>query len=382
MLGEQVALKLCPRFGLTSAQTETVAWLVRNHLVMTYVAFKRDLNDPKTIADFSKVIQSPERLRLLLILTVVDIRAVGPKIWNGWKGQLLRDLYYPAEEYLLGGQIESSNTYRIEAVQKRLREELSDWTDEEFKSYCARFYDPYWSALNDENHARNARLIFAAEKQDEPLTINIHVDEFQSISELTIYAQDHPGLFARMTGAIAVSGASIQDAKVFTTKDGMALDSFWIQEADGELFKDTHRIERLKKTIARTLAGELLPRKELTALSSRSHKMDAFAIEPRVLIDNKASNRYTLIEVNGLDRPTFLYLLSQALVDLKLSIGSAHIATFGERAVTVFFVCDLFGHKVHNENKLKKIREKLMEALLVGIKPLEKKKKKLKQASH
>ena len=204
----------------------------------------------------------------------------------------------------------------------------------------------------------------------------------RSISELTIYAQDHPGLFARMTGAIAVSGASIQDAKVFTTKDGMALDSFWIQEADGELFKDTHRIERLKKTIARTLAGELLPRKELAALSSRSHKMDAFTIEPRVLIDNKASNRYTVIEVNGLDRPTFLYLLSQALVDLKLSIGSAHIATFGERAVTVFFVCDLFGHKVHNENKLKKIREKLMEALLVGIKPLEKKKKKLKQASH
>ena len=382
VLGEQVALKLCPRFGLTSAQTETVAWLVRNHLVMTYVAFKRDVNDPKTIIDFSKVIQSPERLRLLLILTVVDIRAVGPKIWNGWKGQLLRDLYYKAEEYLVGGQIETGNKHRIEAVQERLRKELSDWTDEEFSTYCERFYEPYWLALNDENQIRNAHMIAAADKLDERLTINIHVDEYQNISELTIYAQDHPGLFARMTGAIAVSGASIQDAKVFTTKDGMALDSFWIQEADGELFTDTHRIERLKKTIEGTLAGKVLPRKELAALSTRSRKMDAFSIEPRVLIDNKASNRYTVIELNGLDRPGFLYVLSQALVDLKLSIGSAHIATFGERAVTVFFVCDLFGHKIHNESKLKKVREKLMKALLLGIKPLEGKKKKVKQASH
>lgn len=382
VLGEKIALKLCPRLGLTSAQTETVAWLVRHHLVMTHVAFKRDLNDRKTIKDVSKIIQSPERLRLLLVLTVVDIRAVGPKIWNGWKGQLLRDLYYQVEEYLLGGNVEGGSKHRIEAVKMRLREKLSDWTDDAFTDYCSRFYDPYWLSLNDENQARNARMIAAADLRDEKLTINIHVDEFQSISELTIYAQDHPGLFARMTGAIAVSGASIQDAKVFTTKDGMALDSFWIQEADGGLFQDKHKLDRLKITIGQTLAGELLPREELASLGSRTRKIDAFTIEPRVLIDNKASNRYTVIEVNGLDRPGFLYMLSQALVDLNLSIGSAHIATFGERAVTVFFICDLFGHKVDNDNKLKQIREKLMAALLTGIKPSPKKNKKTKQASN
>ncbi|NOZ66186.1 MAG: [protein-PII] uridylyltransferase [Alphaproteobacteria bacterium] len=376
VLGEKVAQKLCPRLGLSAAQTETVAWLVRHHLLMTHVSFKRDLNDPKTIADFCKIIQSPERLRLLLILTVVDIRAVGPKIWNGWKGQLLRDLYYKAEEYLLGGQVEGSNKHRIAAVQDSLRASLSDWTDVEFDRYRDRFYEPYWLALNTENQTRHARMIAGADQKDERLTITIHVDEFQSISELTIYAQDHPGLFARVTGAIAVSGASIQDAKVFTTKDGMALDTFWIQESDGGLFKDKHKLDRLRKTIASTLAGELLPRKELAALRQRPAKADVFTVEPRVLIDNKASNRYTVIELNGLDRPGFLYMLSQALVDLKLSIGSAHIATFGERAVTVFFICDLFGHKVHNENKLKKIREKLMEALMAGITPHREKNKK------
>ncbi|MCF8473800.1 MAG: [protein-PII] uridylyltransferase [Emcibacter sp.] len=372
VLGEQVAKKLCPRLGLTSAQTETVAWLVRQHLLMTHVAFKRDLNDPKTIEDCAKIIQSPERLRLLLILTVVDIRAVGPKIWNGWKGQLLRDLYYKAEEYLLGGQVEHGNKQRIEDVKHKLRAELTDWTEAQFSAFCGRFYESYWLAVNHENQVRNARMIDTSDKRDDKLTINIHVDEFKNISELTIYAQDHPGLFARMTGAIAVCGASIQDARIFTTKDGMALDTFWIQEADGGIYRDKHKLERLKKTIARTLAGELLPRDELAALRKRSKKAEVFTVEPRVLIDNKASNRYTVVELNGLDRPGFLYMLSQALVDLKLSIGSAHIATFGERAVTVFFICDLFGHKIDNEHKLKKIKEKLLEALMVGITPANK----------
>ncbi|PHZ85999.1 [protein-PII] uridylyltransferase [Paremcibacter congregatus] len=379
VLGEEVAKKLCPRMGLNAAQTETVAWLVRHHLDMTHVAFKRDLNDPKTISDFAQIIQSPERLRLLLVLTVVDIRAVGPKIWNGWKGQLLRELYYQAEEYLFGGHIETGNKYRIEAAKKDLQEELQDWTDEEFSAYSDRFYDSYWLALNLENQARNARLIALSDRIGEKLTINIHVDEFQSISELTIYAQDHPGLFARMTGAITISGASIQDAKIFTTKDGMALDTFWIQEPDGGIFKDKHKLARLKSTIERTLAGEILPRKELEALRNRPRAIDAFTVEPRVLIDNMASNRYTVVELNGLDRPGFLHMLSQALVDLKLSIGSAHVATFGERAVTVFFICDLFGHKVHNEAKLQKIREKLMEALLAGTKKTAGKKKTVKK---
>jgi len=382
ILGEEVAQKLCPRLGLTAAQTETIAWLVRHHLDMTHVAFKRDLHDPKTIEDFSKIIQSPERLRLLLVLTVVDIRAVGPKIWNGWKGQLLRELYFQAEEYLLGGQIEGGNQHKIEAVQEKLRAALIEWTDKEFADYCARFYQSYWLALNEDNQIRNARMISISDRLDEKMAINIHVDEFKSISELTIYAQDHPGLFARMTGAIAVSGASIQDAKVFTTKDGMALDSFWIQEADGGLFKDKHKLERLKTTIERTLAGKLLPRKELAALRNRPTKADVFSVEPRVLIDNKASNRYTVIEINGLDRPGFLYLLSQALVDLKLSIGSAHIATFGERAVTVFFICDLFGHKVSNEDKLKKITEKLLATITLNVMSAKQVKKKVKMVQN
>lgn len=363
VLGAEVAEKLCPRLGLSAAETETVSWLVRHHLLMTMFAFKRDLNDPQTVQDFSKAIQSPERLRLLLVLTVVDIRAVGPKIWNGWKGQLLRDLYFRSEEYLLGGQIDVDNSRRVVTVKSDLRVALQGWDDQQFRAYTARFYDTYWLALQQDNLVRNAQIISQVEEENQDLIIDIHIDEFQNISEVTIYAQDHPGLFARMSGAIAVSGASIQDAKIFTTRDGMALDTFWIQDMDGELFKDKAKIDRLKKTIGDTLAGKILPKRELAKLRKRTRRTDVFTVEPRVLVDNKGSRRFTIIEVNGLDRPGFLYDLSQKFVDLKLTISSAHISTYGERAVPVFFVRDLFGHKVENERKIAQIKNRLMEVL-------------------
>ncbi|MFC7049758.1 [protein-PII] uridylyltransferase [Emcibacter nanhaiensis] len=365
VLGEEVARKLCPRFGLSAAETETVAWLVRWHLLMTMVAFKRDLNDPKTIADFANQVQSPERLRLLLVLTVVDIRAVGPKIWNGWKGQLLRDLYYNSEEYLLGGQIEGSHQHRIRETIADLRKGLSKWSDSEFEKFTDKFYDSFWLALDDAHLLRLAETVREADEKGETLTITTRSDEFREITELTIYTPDHPGLFARITGAIAVSGASIQDAKIFTTKDGMALDTFWIQESDESAFDDKTKQEKLKQNIRDTLLGKILPREVLEKRRSAkvSKRTAVFTVEPVVLIDNNASNTFTVIEVNGLDRVGFLYDLSRTLMDLKVTIGSAHIATYGERAIAVFFLKDLFGHKITHKTKLNQIEKKLLEVL-------------------
>jgi len=363
VLGEEVAHKLCPRFGLSAAETETVAWLVRWHLLMTLSAFKRDLNDPKTIADFAGQVQSPERLRLLLVLTVVDIRAVGPKVWNGWKGQLLRDLYSRSAEYLLGGQIKYENRHHTDGVIAGLKDALNEWSDEKFNHYVSRFYNTYWQAASVQDLVRNALMIDMADKYEDNFTVNIHIDEFQDVSELSVYADDHPGLFSRLTGAIALSGASIQDARIFTTKDGMALDTFRIQDADGQVFKDKANLEKLEQNIKDTLAGELLPRKVFDRRRIKKTRTDIFKVEPRVLIDNKASNSRTVIEINGRDRIGYLFDLSQVLVDLKISISSAHIATYGERAITVFFVRDLFGHKITNEKKLDQIEEELMNVL-------------------
>ncbi len=363
VLGEEVAHKLCPRFGLTPAETESVAWLVRWHLLMTLSAFKRDLNDPKTISDFAGQVQSPERLRLLLVLTVVDIRAVGPKVWNGWKGQLLRDLYSRSEEYLLGGQIKYENNFQVESIKAELREALGEWDDEQFNEYVARFYNTYWQAVPTEDLVRNALMIDMADKFKDKFTVNIHIDEFQNISELSIYAKDTPGLFARLTGAIALSGASIQDAKIFTTKDGKALDTFRIQDADGALFNQKEKLDKLEKNIRATLEGTLKPREIFDRRRVKKRRTDVFKVEPRVLFDNKASNSRTVIEINGRDRIGYLFDLSQILADLKISINSAHVATYGERAITVFFVRDSFGHKIINEKKMAQIEQKMMEIL-------------------
>ncbi|MBL4602351.1 MAG: [protein-PII] uridylyltransferase [Emcibacteraceae bacterium] len=365
ILGEEVAHKLCPRFGLTAAETETVAWLVRWHLLMTLSAFKRDLSDPKTISDFAGQVQSPERLRLLLVLTVVDIRAVGPKVWNGWKGQLLRDLYSRSEEYLLGGQVKYENRHHVDAVKKELKLALTEWSEQKFDDYVARFYNTYWQAVSVQDLVRNALMIDMADKYKDNFTVNIHIDKFQNISELSIYAEDHPGLFARLTGAIALSGASIQDARIFTTKDGMALDTFRIQDVDGQVFNDKEKLEKLQQNIKDTLAGKIRPREVFDRKRVKKRRTDVFKVEPRVLIDNKASNSRTVIELNGRDRIGYLFDLSQVLVDLKMSISSAHIATYGERAITVFFVRDIFGHKVTNDKKLKLIEKKLMNILTV-----------------
>jgi [protein-PII] uridylyltransferase len=360
--GEQIAHELGPRLGLTPDQTESVAWLVKYHLIMSDTAQKRDLSDPKTIRDFVAVVQSPERLRLLLCLTVADIRAVGPGVWNGWKGQLLRDLYYAAEEVMTGGYGAAGRPQAIAGAKERLRARLPDWPAADVERALSRHYDPYWLSLDGETHLANAFQLRGADERGETLSLTAASDAFRAITRITIFTADHPGLFSQLAGAFAMMGANIVDAKVFTTIDGGALDIFWVQDAAGEPFGSGDRIERLRQTILRTLNGEIIPRQVMDARRTRPRD-EAFRVEPRVLIDNQASEAHTLIEVNGRDRPGLLHDLTRALFVAGLSIHSAHIATFGERAVDVFYVRDAFGLKVTQAQRIEAIRRHVLEAL-------------------
>ena len=230
VLGAEVALKLCPRFGLTPAETETVAWLVRTHLLMSATAFKRDLADFKTILDFAEQVQSPERLRLLLVLTVVDIRAVGPGVWNSWKRQLLSDLYEAAEEVLRLGHKQKGRNERIKAKQDALNAALG-WSASDYAALVKRLPEAYWIAEPDDILEGNARLIAAAGA--ESLCISAKVYPSRGATLVTIYASDHPGLFYRAAGGIHAAGGNIIDARIHTTRDGMALDNFLVQDPLG-----------------------------------------------------------------------------------------------------------------------------------------------------
>ncbi|MBP6011363.1 MAG: [protein-PII] uridylyltransferase [Alphaproteobacteria bacterium] len=361
-VGEEVANALCPRLGMTAAETETVAWLVLNHLVMSDVSQKRDLSDPKTIRDFAAVVQSPERLRLLLCLTVADIRAVGPGVWNGWKGQLLRQLYYETEAQMLGGFSASARPQLVAEAKAELGRRLADWPEEARARALSRHYDPYWLALDPHKHEAQARQMRAADEAGETFNLMARADEFRAVSEVAVYTGDHPGLFSQLAGAVAMCGASIVDAKIFTTTDGMAMDVFWLQDAEGRPLTDERRIQRLRETMKRVLDGEVVPRTVIDARQVRRRE-EAFTVEPRVLIDNSASDTHTVIEVNGRDRPGLLHDLTRALFVARLSIHSAQIATYGERAIDVFYVKDVYGLKVTHPQRIEAIKAGVLEAL-------------------
>jgi [protein-PII] uridylyltransferase len=368
VLGMDVAHAVGPRLGLSDEETETVAWLVRWHLLMSNTAFKRDIHDAQAVRDFVEIVQSPERLRLLLCLTVADIRAVGPNIWNNWKATLLRELYYRAEEMLSGALLEHSTAARVEAAQAALRKELSDWPEEDLAAQFARGYPAYWLSVDTQTQARHARFMRQAERDDAPISLDTRIDRARGVSEITIYTADHPGLFSHIAGAMALAGANIVGAQIFTMSNGMALDTFMIQEAlpsdrSGTAFERPERLAKLAALIEQVLSGRLRLRDALAKRTAPPLRMAAFTAPPRVVIDNKASATHTLIEINGADRPGLLFNVTNALTELGLSIGTAKIATYGERVVDVFYVKDVFGHKIDEERKLTRVRERVLAAL-------------------
>ncbi|MEO8723691.1 MAG: [protein-PII] uridylyltransferase, partial [Sphingobium sp.] len=359
VLGAEVAEKLCPRLGFTSAETETVAWLVRHHLLMSSTAFKRDLSDYKTIMDFTDVVQSPERLRLLLMVTVVDIRAVGPGVWNSWKRQLLTDLFNSAEEVLRLGHKQNGRKERVEAKQAALKVALGQ-SDTIFNALAKRFPESYWIAEPDDILLENARHILAAGK--ESLSIAAEVYPERGATLVTVYAADHPGLFYRIAGAIHLAGGNIIDARIHTMRDGMAIDNFLVQDPFGGRFDDPVQLERIRRAIDDALANrqKLLPRLEARPLSRT--RAEAFAVAPNALIDNKASNRFTVVEIQARDRPALLFSLGYALFQSKVTVHSAHIATYGERATDTFYITDLLGGKIESKARLHTLERRLIEA--------------------
>jgi [protein-PII] uridylyltransferase len=365
-VGAEIARSLCPRLGLSANDTTAVAWLVKNHLVMSDTAQRRDVSDSKTVRDFVDMVQTPEMLRLLVILTVADIRAVGPGVWNGWKGQLLRELYYAADTMMTGGDQAPGRTARVAAGKAGLEARLTDWSPEQREKALARHYDNYWLAFDADELERHARLVAKADAQGQLLTLDASTNRFRAVTEIILYTPDNAGLFSQFAGAIAMSGGSIVDAKAFTTSDGFALDVFSVQDADGEAFGDKERLGRLAQSIEKTLRGELRPRRELARKVQRS-KASAFSIRPKIHFDNEASRIATVIEVECLDRPGLLYDITQAIFEAGLSISTSMVATYGERAVDVFYVRDGFGHKIVHPTRLDAVEKRLKAA----VSPLE-----------
>ena len=348
VIGAEIALKLGPRFGLDPAETETVSWLVRHHLLMSATAFKRDLADPKTIEDFVHQVQSPERLRLLLILTVVDIRAVGPGVWNEWKRVLLRTLFDAAEERLRLGHKQRGRSELIAARQRELAKKLG-WKPAIARAYAKRLPDAYWLAEPLEWQVANARQVAAAEARigDPVPSVVAENDADSNATRISVFTPDREGLFFRICAGLAAAGANIIDARVHTTRDGMALDNLLVLDSQGRAYADKRLRNRLVRSVESALNSAEPPR--LPAMGRSASRTSAFRVAPSVVIAERASSRTTVVEVNALDRIALLAALARAIHDCGHRIHSAHIATYGERAVDVFYLTRPDGKKLGTE---------------------------------
>ena len=358
--GARVAKRLCPFVGLSAAETETVAWLIENHLVMSTVAQSRDLSDRRTIENFAGVVQSLDRLKLLTVLTTADIRAVGPGVWNGWKAQLLRTLYYETEPVLTGGFSEVNRERRVAMAQAEFRQLMKDWPEAELDSYISRHYPAYWLKVDQAHKTAHARFLRDAWSSGRTLATQFSFDAMRGVTELTVIAPDHPRLLSIIAGACAAAGANIVDAQIFTTTDGLALDTIAVTREFEHDEDEARRAGRIADTIEKALRGEVKMPEIVARKGVARARFKAFALEPEVNINNEWSNRYTVVEVTGLDRPGLLYELTSTISRLSLNIASAHVATFGERVVDVFYVTDLLGAKIASPTRQAAIKRALL----------------------
>ncbi len=364
--GAKIARRLCPRFGFNAADTELIAWLIAEHLTMSTVAQSRDLSDRKTIENFAAVVQSLEHMKLLTILTTADIRGVGPGVWNGWKAQLIRTLYYETEPVLTGGFSEVNRAQRIQGAQAEFRATFTEWPEHEVEAYIGRHYPAYWLKVDLPGKISHAHFIKANETRAHLLAVNVGFDETRGITELTILAPDHPWLLSIIAGACAAAGANIVDAQIYTTTDGLALDTIAISREYDRDEDEARRATRIKDTVKQVLEGKLrLPEVMARRVMAKS-KLKPFVVEPEVTINNQWSDRYTVIEVSGLDRPGLLYQLTTAISKLNLNIASAHVATFGERARDVFYVTDLLGAQITAPTRQAAIKRAVIHLLIHG----------------
>ena len=361
--GARVARNLCPRLGFSPAETETVAWLIEVHLLMSTVAQSRDLSDRMTIENFSAAVQSVERLKLLTILTAADIKAVGPGVWNGWKAQLIRTLYYETEPVLTGGFSEVNRAQRVAVAQAEFRAELTDWTPAEVDAYIALHYPAYWLKVDLPQKIAHARFLRSAAQAGKSLATSVAFPAARGVTELTVLAPDHPWLLSIIAGACAVAGANIVDAQIFTTTDGRAFDTISVSR-EFELDADeARRAARITDSIEKALRGDLKLPEVVAQRAIAKGRLKAFAVPPEVTVNNGWSNRYTMVEVIGLDRPGLLFEVTATLSKLNLNIASAHVATFGERVVDVFYVTDLFGAKITAATRQATIKRALIALL-------------------
>lgn len=361
-LGAEIGAGLARQLGLSARDVIEVSWLIEHHQLLTDVAFKRDLQDPAVITELATKVQSTQRLRMLLLMTVADVLAVGPAVWNDWKATILRELVRRVEARLQGRDSQQGN----EAVDIRAARLLPAMPERDRMGALVLAHPSFWSVMDDAAFARVVPMV------RQPLRAACATGWLErpdeGVAELIVHTPDQAGLFALLTGCLSASGANILRCRIHTLTDGTALDRFWLQNRQGEAYADPAARKRLERLLLDVLGkgGETALNAALTAARAAPRAIALYDTPPSIYADIHASDTHTVLEINAPDRVGLLRDLTHALSQEQTNVTRAYIATYGEMAVDVFYVKDAYGFKIDHPARLARLTEALRHAASGG----------------
>ena len=360
--GSLIASVVCPRLGLSKEETKTVEWLILYHLLMSKTAFRYELGDARVIKSFVDKVKSVERLKLLLVLTVADIKGVGPEIWNDWKGSLITELYSKSFDML-----QKDNVNELIKTPKKSFENFlveNGLTNSDAKQYCSYYYDNYWEIFNLSRIINHYEIFRNMYKDSKKFKVHLFDESKLKATELLVIAPDHHGLFSLISGLVSASGYDVVNAKIITRSDGYALDTFFIQNKNRQPIIEEHSKKKLLKVISQGLEGNFNVEK---ALNKRWEEIPArfraIKAPTRVIIDNNMSDEYSILEIKCKNAPGVLYKITKVITSLGLQINTANVSTYGDRVVDIFYIKDAFGSKIDNNKSMDKVKMSILKTL-------------------
>lgn len=349
-LGAIDAIDFCREHNVSNHDTDVVKWLIENHLIMSTTAQRKDISDPEVIYEFAKLVDDQERLDFIYLLTVADIRATSPSLWNSWKDALLAELYHVTTKALEQGL---DNPIEEEEIVEDTQEQAVTFLED--KDFDIKNTDQQWERLGNEYFLRHSAdevawhtqaIINHGNKQD-PLIV-IRGETHRGGTEIFVYAKDVDYIFATITAIIEKLGLDIIDARIITTNDGYALDTFLVLDRDGQTITAPDQ----QREITDTLNNLLIHPEELQDLvSNLTRQLKHFPIKTKIIFRDDANNNRTEMEVVAGDRPGLLARISRALMECEVLLQNAKISTFGERAEDIFFVTDKNHQPLNNETQ-------------------------------
>ena len=360
--GALIASVVCPRLGLSKEETKTVEWLILYHLLMSKTAFRYELGDARVIKSFVDKVKSVERLKLLLVLTVADIKGVGPEIWNDWKGSLITELYSKSFDMLQKDNVNETiktpkKSFEIFLIENGL-------SNSDAKKYCSYYYNNYWEIFKLSRIINHYEIFRNMYKDSKKFKVHLFDESKLKATELLVIAPDHHGLFSLISGLVSASGYDVVNAKIITRSDGYALDTFFIQNKNRQPIIEEHSKKKLLKIISQGLEGNFNVEK---ALNKRWEEIPArfraIKAPTRVIIDNNMSDEYSILEIKCKNAPGVLYRITKVITSLGLQINTANVSTYGDRVVDIFYIKDAFGLKIDNNKSMDKVIMSILKTL-------------------